>query len=331
MAIRTKESVQYVRYHNNGAKLNHILQQHAIHSSNNKSNKDASAESSATNNVQSTAISSSSELAYRIKRHITNQAEKKYYAKQERINNTRNRNPIATKNQEIPKRTFKPDYNQVTVQARNSTINKTKQETASKAKDAFTYIIDKAESMIIAAFNAIKAGLGSSSNALIMGIAGAALVIVIVICSCFGTGGGEALDQPNFFNMDAYVIKNPYAQSGLYGQCTWFAWGRFYELYGYSPGFTGDGWHCAEQLVAAHPDTWELSETPTDLCVFSGVGFNHVGIVLYYHNGILTIQHGNMDGETNTFEDATKDWCEMQISLEDIQERYDGVIFAVPK
>lgn len=185
--------------------------------------------------------------------------------------------------------------------------------------------------MIVTEFNAIKTGITSSSNALIVGIAGAAIVVVIIICSFFGTGGGEALEQPNFFSLDAYVIKNPYAQSGLYGQCTWFAWGRFYELYGYSPGFTGDGWHCAEQLFAAHPDTWELSDTPTDLCVFSGVGFNHVGIVLYYHNGILTIQHGNMDGETNTFEDATKYWCEMQISLEDIQERYDGVIFAVPK
>lgn len=112
--------------------------------------------------------------------------------------------------------------------------------------------------------------------------------------------------------------------SGMHG-------GRFYELYGYSPGFTGDEWHFAEQLVAAHLDKWEPSDTPNDLCVFSGVGFNHVGIVLYYHNGISTIQYGNMDGETNTFEDATKDWCEMQISLEDIQERYDGVIFAVPK
>ena len=94
----------------------------------------------------------------------------------------------------------------------------------------------------------------------------------------FSTGEGEALDQPNFFNIDAYLLKNPYAQSGLYGQCIWFAWGRFYELYRYSPEFIGDGWNCAEQLVAAHPDTWELSDTPTDLCVFSSIGFNHVGI-----------------------------------------------------
>ena len=214
------------------------------------------------------------------------------------MSNSRNRNTIKNSNLEKTKNVSKPDTSKITFQARNGIINKAKQQ---------------------------------SANALIMVIAGSVIIVNIVICSSFGTGGGGALDQPNFFNLDAYVLKNPYAQSGLYGQCIWFAWGRFYELYGYSPGFTDDEWHCAEQLVAAHLDKWEPYDTPIDLCVFSGVGFNHVGIVLYYHNGILTIQPGNMDGETNTFEDATKDWCEMQISLEDIQERYDGVIFAVPK
>ena len=67
------------------------------------------------------------------------------------------------------------------------------------------------------------------------------------------------------------------------------------------------------------------------LPVIDGVGFNHIGIVLYYHNAVLTIQHGIIDGETNTFEDATKDWFEMQESLEGIQERHDGVVFTLPK
>ena len=38
--------------------------------------------------------------------------------------------------------------------------------------------------------------------------------------------------NPNLNNLEAWVTKNPYAQAGLYGQCTWFAWGRFYELFG---------------------------------------------------------------------------------------------------
>lgn len=60
--------------------------------------------------------------------------------------------------------------------------------------------------------------------------------------------------NPNFNNLEAWVTKNPYAQAGLYGQCTWFAWGRFYELYGYDPGFSGDGSSCVKELVAAYPD-----------------------------------------------------------------------------
>ena len=184
--------------------------------------------------------------------------------------------------------------------------------------------------MIITSFNSTNAWFASLSNALIMVIAGSVFIVNIVICSSFGKGGGEAFGQPNFFNLDACVLKIPMLNQGymdnvpgLRGEdfmSTWiFTW-----LY---------RWWMAlcKTTCWSSPDAWELFDTPTDLCVLSGVGFNHVGIVLYYHNGILTIQHGNMDGETNTFEDATKDWCEMQISLEDIQERYDGVIFAVLK
>ena len=63
-----------------------------------------------------------------------------------------------------------------------------------------------------------------------------------------------------FENMKAWGMNNYYSQFGLYGQCTWFAWGRFYELYGYSPGFTGDGTQCVDQLVAAHPDKFVKSK-----------------------------------------------------------------------
>lgn len=41
--------------------------------------------------------------------------------------------------------------------------------------------------------------------------------------------------NPKFNNMEAWITTNPYAKAGLYGQCAWFAWGRFYELYGYDP------------------------------------------------------------------------------------------------
>ena len=74
-----------------------------------------------------------------------------------------------------------------------------------------------------------------------------------------GLGFGNIRGEPNFENMKAWGMNNYYSQFGLYGQCTWFAWGRFYEIYGYSPGFTGNGNQCVDQLVAAHPHKFERS------------------------------------------------------------------------
>ena len=137
--------------------------------------------------------------------------------------------------------------------------------------------------------------------------------------------------NPNFNNLEAWVTKNPYAQAGLYGQCTWFAWGRFYEIYGYDPGFTGNGWDCVDQLLAAHPDKFERSTTPVAGAVFSGIGKNHVGIVIDYDGTNITIQDGNYDGITNTFEDAKSDWKTVTYTLDEYRIRMGGVVFANPK
>lgn len=137
--------------------------------------------------------------------------------------------------------------------------------------------------------------------------------------------------KPNFDNYDAWVNKNPYAQAKLYGQCTWFAWGRFYELYGYSPGFIGDGWKCVDQLLKTHGDKFERSTTPKAGAVFSGIGRNHVGIVIDVKGDVLIIQEGNLDGKTNTFKDARKDWHTKEYTLSQLRTAMQGVIFANPK
>ena len=137
--------------------------------------------------------------------------------------------------------------------------------------------------------------------------------------------------NPNFNNMDAWITKNPYAKAGLYGQCTWFAWRRFYELYGYDPGFTGNGWDCVDELVRAHPDKFERSSTPKKGAVFSGIGKNHVSIVLKVDGNNITIQDGNYDGITNTFEDAKKDWQTNTYTLDYYQSRMGGSVFGDPK
>lgn len=137
--------------------------------------------------------------------------------------------------------------------------------------------------------------------------------------------------NPNFNNLEAWVTRNPYAQAGLYGQCTWFAWGRFYELYGYDPGFSGDGSSCVKELVSAHPDKFERSSSPKAGAVFSAIGHNHVGIVIAVKDNTITVQEGNLDGITNTFQDAKKDWQTKSYTLDQLRSIYGGVVFANPK
>lgn len=102
--------------------------------------------------------------------------------------------------------------------------------------------------------------------------------------------------------MQAWGYNNPYSRWHLFGQCTWFAWGWFFEIYGYSPGFTRNGWHCAKQLVNTHPDKFELSSIPKVSAIYSGIGKNHVGIFIGCDVTNITIQDGNLDGKTNTFQ-----------------------------
>lgn len=144
-------------------------------------------------------------------------------------------------------------------------------------------------------------------------------------------GFGNYREQPNFDNMDAWGTNNPYSRANLYGQCTWFAWGRFYEIYGYSPGFIGDGWKCVDQLLQAHPDKFIKSNEPAVGAVFSCIGRNHVGIVIGWDGKNITIQEGNLDGVTNTFADAKKDWHTATYSLDQFRTKCKGVVFAVPK
>lgn len=141
--------------------------------------------------------------------------------------------------------------------------------------------------------------------------------------------------QPNFNNYDAWQGQNPYAWSNLYGQCTWFAWGRFYEIYGYSPGFTGNGKDCAGQLVNAHSDKFYLSDTPVVGSVFSiqeAGGCGHVGIVVGvdYENNKITIQDGNYNGKTDSFSVAQSDWGTLTYDLSEFNQKRDGVVYANP-
>ena len=81
-------------------------------------------------------------------------------------------------------------------------------------------------------------------------------------------------------------------------------------------------------MVAAHPDKFEISDTPVVGAIFSGVGVNHVGIIVGWDGINITIQEGNLDGKTNTFEEAKKDWQIKIYTLESLDDAYKGIVFA---
>ncbi|MCF0258493.1 MAG: CHAP domain-containing protein [Erysipelotrichaceae bacterium] len=137
--------------------------------------------------------------------------------------------------------------------------------------------------------------------------------------------------QPNFGNVYAWS----YAPTGynipeLWGQCTWFAWCRFYEIYGFDPGFTGDGWQVAGELVETHPDLFELSYQPLSGAVFSSGSGNHCGMVLWTDGYNMLIQEGNLDGVSNDWTTATEDYWTREITLDQLRSQYGYVQFANP-
>ena len=76
---------------------------------------------------------------------------------------------------------------------------------------------------------------------------------------------------------------------------------------------------------------FERSTIPKAGAIFSGIGKNHVGIVLKVDGNNITIQDGNYDGITNTFEDAKKDWQTNTYTLDYYRSRMGGIVFANPK
>lgn len=141
---------------------------------------------------------------------------------------------------------------------------------------------------------------------------------------------------PDFSNGRAWKNStSAYNTPFLWGQCTWFAWGRFYEIYKFDPGFTGNGYACVGQLLNAHPDKFELSRTPAAGAVFSSdTAHNHVGIVLEYDakTEMLTIQEGNLDIVSNPiWAEAIEDWRTVTVTASDMRAMYGDVTYAVPK
>lgn len=142
---------------------------------------------------------------------------------------------------------------------------------------------------------------------------------------------------PNFNNDAAWGSGNPYT-NGCQGQCTWFAWGRFYEIYGFDGGFTGNGRDCVNQCLARHPDKFKFSTTPVAGSLFSwtAAGENHVGMVVAVQGDSITIMDGNVDGgvsdslygANHPWDVATSNWRTITFNSAYMQSK--GAIYANP-
>ena len=335
MKLQTKENTVRLSHKRIGGRLNHVSNKSIQNrlSRRDKEKQNSSAESQATDRVEQTTDTLSYETRYQIKRFAAKQKNKRRIAQLEKGNN------LNIRNNEVLRHYSSPSFNQhrlthknkqVEHLEKNTTIKKIHGIDANKVSNTVKNMYKRTEDFIIAAFANIKSISISSNQLIIIGAVSICLLVVILFSSFF-VNDSTLNEEPNFYNLEAYVIKNPYAQVNLYGQCTWFAWGRFYELYGYDPGFRGDGWNCAEQLVETHPDKWELSDIPQAGAVFSCIDRNHVGIVVEWNGVDITIQEGNLDGETNTFEEAKNDWRTITYDMDTFIDACKGVIFAIRK
>lgn len=137
--------------------------------------------------------------------------------------------------------------------------------------------------------------------------------------------------KPDFKNMDAYGYKNPYTESWL-GQCTWYTWGRFVEIYGYDPGFTGNGCDCVKQLILSHPHDWILSDKPVVGSVFSAdFEHNHVGLIVGIEDDLYLVQEGNLNNRNDTIDEVDTDWWLQTYTMEELKDIYGNITFANPK
>lgn len=132
------------------------------------------------------------------------------------------------------------------------------------------------------------------------------------------------------FNEPQYRSLNVYTQWGSYGQCTWFSWGKFYDVYGFDPGASGNGVDVAGEIVNSHPDKFELSTEPKPGAVFScamgGSAYSsagHTGFITYYDGNMIKTQESNVIGAGVLFE--------RELTIDQFKATFpNGLVFANP-
>lgn len=124
------------------------------------------------------------------------------------------------------------------------------------------------------------------------------------------------------------LVGNPFAMP----QCTYYAWSRFYQVYGFSSGAFGNGKDNAREIVAAHGDKFSLSSTPSGGAVFSAQAntlypqYGHVGFVEAFDGTNLWISEGNY-----TLSNGDYGYIHIyRTTFQAFKSMYPDAVFAVP-
>lgn len=123
-------------------------------------------------------------------------------------------------------------------------------------------------------------------------------------------------------------VGNPFAMP----QCTYYAWSRFYQVYGFSSGAFGNGKDNAREIVAVHGDKFSLSSTPSGGAVFSAQAntlypqYGHVGFVEAFDGTNLWISEGNY-----TLSNGDNGYIHIyRTTFQAFKSMYPDAVFAVP-
>lgn len=149
---------------------------------------------------------------------------------------------------------------------------------------------------------------------------------------------GYTGEVKNAIKLDGYVTgnwnqftiaSNPFQR----GQCTYFAWSRFYQVYGYDSGARGNGKTNAAEIVKAHSSQFKLSSTPAAGAVFSYEKnsllpqYGHVGFVEAYdeETDTIYISEGNV-----TINGTSGNIYIHKMKFSTLKKMYPDIVFAVP-
>ncbi|GHU58491.1 hypothetical protein FACS1894133_3340 [Clostridia bacterium] len=105
-----------------------------------------------------------------------------------------------------------------------------------------------------------------------------------------------AYAAPNW-NSKAYNGGNSYANIGLYGQCTWYAYGRAKEVTGVSLPWS---LNARKWYAAAKASGFKVSATPraNSIVVWDGGSYGHVGFVESVSGNTVKFSHANYGNAT---------------------------------